>query len=88
MFRPIRSLFLSFVLILLVACSGNSNHRSARSADNVNLIFVVSPDMTYNIPGDIDPDTANLSNQGLQRSLMMATYLKQQVLGKENVTRI
>ena len=38
--------------------------------------------------GDINPSTANLSNQGLQRSLLMATYLKQQLLGGINVTEI
>lgn len=88
MYRLIQSLFLYFVLMLLVACNGDSNSSSALSADNVNLIFVVSPDMAYNTPGDINPDTANLSSQGLQRSLMMATYLKQQVLGGGNVNSI
>jgi hypothetical protein len=58
------------------------------SADNLNLIFVVSPDLAYSAPGDINPATANLTNQGLQRSLLMATYLKQQVLGAKNVNRI
>ena len=74
-------MFLCFVLMLLPACSGDSNSNSLLSVDNVNLIFVVSPDMANNTPGDMNPDTASLSNQGLQRSLMMATYLKQQVLG-------
>jgi hypothetical protein len=77
------SLVMIFALTLL-----NPNHNSALSTDNVNLIFVVSPDVAYNTPGDINPDTANLSNQGLQRSLMMATYLKEQVLGGQNVTSI
>ena len=58
------------------------------SENNINLIFVVSADLAYNEPGDINPDTANLTNQGLQRSLMMATYLKEDVLGGENVTAI
>ncbi len=61
---------------------------SSLSANNINLIFVVSPDLAYHTPGDINPRTANLSNQGLQRSLLMATYLKQQVLGMRNVTAI
>lgn len=60
----------------------------ALSAANLNLIFVVSPDLTYQAAGDVNPDTANLSNQGLQRSLLMATYLKKQVLGGQNVNRI
>ncbi|MDY0164251.1 histidine phosphatase family protein [Desulfobotulus sp.] len=88
MYRVIRSMFLCFVLMLLPACSGDSNSNSLLSVDNVNLIFVVSPDMANNTPGDMNPDTASLSNQGLQRSLMMATYLKQQVLGGENVSSI
>ena len=65
-----------------------SNSSIWLSAENVNLIFVVSPDLAYNAPGDINPATANLTNQGLNRSLLMATYLKQQVLGTKNVTRI
>ena len=65
-----------------------SNSTAPLSADNINLIFVVSPDLAYDPLGDINPDTANLTNQGLQRSLLMATYLKQQVLGTKNVTGI
>ena len=49
---------------------------------------MVSPDLAYHAPGDINPNTANLTNQGLQRSLLMATYLKTQVLGTNNVTGI
>jgi hypothetical protein len=84
------SLFLILALMLLAGCasSSGSNQNSALSADNINLIFVVSPDLAYHAPGDINPDTANLTNQGLQRSLLMATYLKKQVLGTKNVTRI
>ncbi len=58
------------------------------SAANVNLIFVVSEDLAYQAPGDVNPRTANLTNRGLQRSLLMATFLKQQVLGAKNVTGI
>jgi hypothetical protein len=49
---------------------------------------VASPDLAYHASGDVDTSTANLTNQGLQRSLLMATYLKKQVLGTQNVTRI
>ena len=49
---------------------------------------MVSPDLAYQTPGDINPDTANLTNQGLQRSLLMATYLKTHLLGTNNVTGI
>jgi methyltransferase (TIGR00027 family) len=40
------------------------------------------------MPGDINAGTANLTNQGLQRSLRMATYLKQQVLGESKSVRV
>lgn len=81
-------LFLIIALMLLTGCSNNLNSPAALSDKNINLIFVSSPDLTYQAPGDIQPDTANLTSQGLSRSLMMATYLKQQVLGRNNVTRI
>lgn len=86
----IRSLFLFLALTLLAGCvsSSGSNTTAALSADNINLIFVVSPDLAYHAPGDINPNTANLTNKGLQRSLLMATYLKKQVLGTKNVTSI
>jgi len=84
------SMFLFFGLTLLVACGGSSspNISAPLSANNLNLIFVVSPDLAYHARGDIHPDTANLTSQGLQRSLLMATYLKNQVLGTKNVTAI
>jgi hypothetical protein len=90
----VRSLFLVLALTLIAGCGGGGgsgsspNSTAPLSADNINLIFVVSPDLAYNAPGDINPSTANLTNQGLQRSLLMATYLKQQVLGARNVTGI
>ncbi len=84
----VRSLFLFLALTLLAGCSSSHNATNALSSDNLNLIFVVSPDLAYHTPGDINPDTANLTGQGLQRSLLMATYLKQKVLGTKNVTRI
>jgi hypothetical protein len=86
----VRSLLLVLTLSLLAGCAGgsSSNTTAPLDAKNVNLIFLVSPDLAYQAPGDISPDTANLTSQGLQRSLMMATYLKQQVLGTNNVTGI
>lgn len=77
-------------LTLLTGCGGGESPSSTAplSDKNLNLIFVVSPDLAYQAPGDVNPTTANLSNQGLQRSLLMATYLKQQVLGGKNVNRI
>lgn len=81
---------MSMLILSLSGCGGSSssNATAPLSADNLNLIFVVSPDLAYDPLGDINQDTANLNNQGLQRSLLMATYLKQHVLGKENVTGI
>ena len=88
-------LFLVFALMLLAGCGGSSRPDppapptpSPRSANNLNLIFVVSEDLAYQASGDVNPKTANLTNQGLQRSLQMATFLKQQVLGTKNVTGI
>ena len=59
------------------------------SADNINLIFVVSEDLAYQDQalGDVNPSTANLTNKGLQRSLLLAPFL-QEVLGMNNVTGI
>jgi hypothetical protein len=84
------SLFMILALTLLAGCEGTSSPstNAALSADNINLIFVVSPDLAYQTPGDINPDTASLTNQGLQRSLLMATYLKTHLLGTNNVTGI
>lgn len=91
---PVILLSSILTLMLLAGCGGSSNPDptppapAPLSASNVNLIFVVSEDLAYHAPGDINPKTANLTNQGLQRSLRMATFLKQQVLGRENVTSI
>ncbi|MHB9098207.1 MAG: hypothetical protein ACYC5X_10355 [Syntrophales bacterium] len=83
-------LFLVLALTPLAGCGGGSSPDSTAplSANNINLIFVVSPDLAYQTPGDVNPDTANLTNQGLQRSLLMATYLKTQVMGTNNVNGI
>ncbi len=58
------------------------------SAANINLIFVISEDLTDNTAGDVNPTTANLTNQGLQRTLLMAPFLRQNILGNQNVTSI
>src|ERR1017187_5639324 len=84
------SLFLALALTLLAGCGGSSAPPTPDplSADNLNLIFVVSEDLAYQAPGDVSTKTANLTNQGLQRSLLMATFLQQRVLGTQNVTAI
>ncbi|MBS1230703.1 MAG: putative lipoprotein [Proteobacteria bacterium] len=87
----IRISVLALILTLLAGCGGDGSSSSTTAplaADNVNLIFVVSPDLADHAPGDIQADTANLTSQGLQRSLLLATYLQQQVLGAKNVTAI
>ncbi len=83
-------MFLVLALTLLTDCGGSPDPPTPAplSADNLNLIFVVSEDLPYQAPGDINTKTANLTNQGLQRSLLMATFLQQQVLGTQNVTGI
>jgi hypothetical protein len=85
-------LFLILALTLLAGC-GSSGQAPAPnpaplSADNVNLIFVASEDLPYQAAGDVNPATANLTNRGLQRSLRMATFLKQHVMGRKNVTGV
>ncbi|WP_148212929.1 hypothetical protein [Citrifermentans bemidjiense] len=80
-------LFPICILALLTGCN-DSRSTVPLSADNVNLIFVSSPDLAYHTTGDIKPDTANLTDQGLHRSLLMAPFLKQQVLGGKNATAI
>ena len=83
-------LCLSLALTLLTGCGGNAAPPAPGplSSSNVNLIFVASEDLAHHAPGDINSTTANLTNQGLQRSLLMATFLQQQVLGNQNVTQI
>ncbi len=82
-------------LTLLAGCGSSFSPKSSApptpaslNADNLNLIFVVSEDLAYQASGDVNPSTANLTNQGLQRSLLMAPFLQQQVLGMQNVTGI
>ena len=76
----------------LAGCGGSSGdappYPAPLSDQNINLIFVLSPDLTYAGAGDVNPVTTNLTDQGLNRSLQMASYLKQQVLGGKNVTGI
>lgn len=92
MCKILPSLALAFALTLLAGCGGdsasNANTPPPLAADHLNLIFVVSPDLAYHAAGDLHRDTANLTSQGLQRSLMLASYLQQQVLGTNTVSRI
>jgi len=70
------------------AQSGGSTPPPPLSAANINLIFVVSDDLAYQASGDLDAQTANLTNQGLNRSLQIGAFLQQSVLGGKNVTAI
>lgn len=78
------------LLLAVSLMTGCGSSKSAFNPDplnpkNVNLVFAVSEDLAYQAPGDINSSTANLTNQGLQRSLQMATFLRHSVLGNENV---
>lgn len=57
------------------------------SAQDINLIFVISQDLAHNF-GDVNTATANLNDQGLQRANKLATYLKATLLESANVTAI
>jgi len=80
------SLPLVLASTLLTGCAGSSP--KPLNTSNINLIFVSSEDIAYQASGDIDPTTANLTNRGLQRSLLMGHFLKESVLGGANVTSI
>ena len=87
------SLVLGATLTLLTGCGGSSQPPAPQppaplSSANLNLVFVASEDLAYQASGDINARTANLTNQGLQRSLSMATFLQQKVLGGQNVSQI
>jgi hypothetical protein len=89
------SLLLTFGLMLVAGCGGSSTTQSSEpanpaplSSSNLNLIFVASEDLAYQAAGDINLSTANLTDQGLEQSLMTATFLQQKVLGKQNATEI
>jgi hypothetical protein len=84
-----RSLFSVLVaLAVFGSCAAQAQNPAALSATNVNLIFVVSEDLAYNAAGDINTKTANLTDQGLRRSLLLASFLQKSVLGSHNVTAI
>jgi hypothetical protein len=90
------SLVLILALTLFAGCGGSSSSPQSSEppmpaplvSSNLNLIFVASEDLAYQAPGEINLSTANLTDQGLERSLLMATFLQQKVLGMQNVTQI
>lgn len=89
-FAGVLNLPLALGLLLLGGCGSSTglDAPAPLSKQNINLVFVLSPDLTYSAQGDLNQTTANLTNQGLNRSLMMASYLREQVMGKQNATGI
>ena len=87
-----KRMFLSMVIFaFFTGCSSSQSPVSNPSpllASDINLIFVVSQDLDYSGKGDVNPITATLTVQGLQRSLAMATFLQKSVLGGNNVNAI
>src|ERR1039458_12261 len=87
-----RFLFMALLLVPLAGCGAASTPVAPDpvplASGNINLIFVVSEDLNNNESGDINPVTANLTGQGLERTLLMGSYLQQKVLGNQNVTGI
>jgi len=80
-------------LMLLTGCGGSSQPvpsptPSPLSPSDFNLIFVASEDPAHQASGDVNLKTGNLTSQGLQRALRMATFLEQKVLGGSNVNGI
>ncbi len=89
---PVRLLPLILALAMLAGCGGsqqpNPPSPAPLSANNLNLIFVVSEDLNHHASGDMNRRTANLTGRGLQRALMMGSFLKQNVLGGQNAQGI
>ena len=89
MIRP-SGLWWSLILSLaLGGCGGTDSGAPAGGTlpDATRVVFVVSSDLEHN-RGDINPETANLTGQGLQRALLMARYLHGVVLGSAPVDGI
>ncbi|MCE1246827.1 MAG: hypothetical protein LWY06_09295 [Firmicutes bacterium] len=71
-------------LFSLAGCSGNSSDVGGTASDTgINMVFVVTQDLEHN-GGDISTTTSNLNNRGLQRALLLAGYLKSNILGSAN----
>ncbi len=65
------------VLFAVYHFSGTQQQPQQKQSGQINLIFVVSEDLAYQTSGDVNPYTANLTSQGLERSLLTGTYLHQ-----------
>ncbi|HEY1730635.1 MAG TPA: hypothetical protein VGG15_02755 [Terriglobales bacterium] len=91
---PLQLLPLLVAITILTGCGGSQQPAPPSpvpgplSAGNLNLVFVVSEDLAHQASGDINLETANLTSRGFQRVLMMGSFLKQNVLGGQNVNSI
>jgi hypothetical protein len=89
---PVTLLPLVLTLAMLAGCGSSQPPDpptpAPLSADNLNLIFVVSEDLSHQAPGDMNARTANLTSRGLQRALRMGSFLQQSVLGGQNANGI
>ncbi|HVN28917.1 MAG TPA: hypothetical protein VMT64_10550, partial [Candidatus Binataceae bacterium] len=82
---------IAFALMLAGGCGGGSSDQSTMSpldARDVNLIFVSSEDIAFQTAGDVDLTTGNLTAAGLNRSLLMAHFLRRRLLGNRNVSAV
>jgi hypothetical protein len=80
-------------ITFLNGCGGSSSPiptptPSPLSASNLNLVFVATEDLSHQATGDMNLRTGMLNNRGLERALMMASFLQQNVLGGSNVSGI
>ena len=89
---PVTLLPLVLALAMLAGCGGsqqpNPPSPAPLSADNLNLIFVVTEDLNHKASGDMNLETANLTGRGLQRALMMGSFLQEKVLGGQKAQGI
>jgi hypothetical protein len=76
-----------FALYHFLGPQQKQQKQQQQQSGQIYLIFVVSEDVAFQSSGDVNPDTANLTSQGLERSLITATYLHQ-LAGSTNVNGI
>lgn len=98
-FRSNYRIVLTVLIILSLSLSGCSSNSTATAdapsgpsaplldSAATNLVFVVTPDLSNN-NGDININTANLTNQGLQRAIKLGTWLHTSLLNSANVRGI
>ena len=82
--RSFFTLAASMMLSVAVAGCGSGANSAPLSSADINLIFVVTPDVTHDA-GDMNMETANLNTQGLQRVISLAAYLQSTLLNQASV---